>query len=619
MRLKASLTTRAFLFSFIPVCLTLAVTFLALSAAVERQVKTELRESLQQSEEQAAHARAEYSARVRKFAAVLADNPGLKAAIGLLREEARTPEDAAQIRATIEAQLRELHDQAGYDLLAITDWRGETVAAVEFRNGQPRTPDRTPSISSESPLVETGGVLYEITTTPISLGSEQSGNLRLGSEFDLRKRPLAGDSALLRNGRVVRSTLPASEWKSIEDQVLRRCAQPETDCQIERAGETFLVLPVSQAELGSGYRLLEFRSLDGAVREFTASWVRILTKVGIAGVILASLFTLVTSRSVSKPLRDLVAQLRQGEQTGQLPENISAGHAVGELSLLAEAFNSVAAAERRSRAELETAKAAAESANRAKSEFLANISHELRTPMNGVIAMSDLLLDTPLDEEQTQYASTVRDSGGSLLAIINDMLDFARLDAGKMTLSPEPFNLREAVQEITNLLSAEAKAKDLILSLYYEADAPSRLIGDGVRIRQIVTNLAGNAIKFTERGAVQVRVKCLEQNLNQAQSSNLAVMHIEVEDTGIGVPADKLEAIFQKFTQADGSMTRRYGGTGLGLAIVKQLAEAMGGEAGVTSREGEGSTFWVTLKLPVNTAPESDLALTESPQEVRSC
>jgi signal transduction histidine kinase len=587
------------LFSFVPVCLVLAVSFVALSAAVERQVKKQLRESLQNSEDLVAHANAEWASRIRQFVAVLSDNAGLKAAIGLLREEPSTPDMASQVRGTIEQQLREIHELVGYDLLAISDWRGKTVAAVEFRDGKAHAPDQLAAIPADQQLVDLGGVLYEFTTIPIAVGGDQTGRFILGSQFDLRRHNLTGEAALVRDGQLVRSTFAPAEQASVQEQLRRRCPLTNADCEIERNGETLLVFPVKQSELGPGYTLLEFRSLAGAVREFTSSWVPILIKVAAGGILLALLFTLLTSRSVSKPLRELVAQLLISEKSGQLPQRVTAGQAVGELHLLTEVFNRVATAERRSREELEKAKLAAEAANRAKGEFLANISHELRTPMNGVIAMSELLLETGLDPEQSQYASTVRDSGQSLLVIINDILDFSRLDAGKMVLDPAPFDLRRTIEDVKALLSPQAAAKGLRCALHYQMDAPSRLIGDHGRIRQVVMNLVGNAIKFTERGEVGILVECREQSASEA------VMQLTVADTGIGIPADKLDLIFQKFTQADGSMTRRYGGTGLGLAIVKQLVELMGGNVSVESRAGEGSKFEVTLRLPLDPSVEA--------------
>ncbi len=589
---NTSLTTRSFLFSFVPVCLVLLASFTALNAVVAQRVKQGLRDSLEKSEELVERANAESSRRIRQFVPVLAESPGLKAAIGLLRETPATPENAAEVRRTIETELKEMHALVGYDLLAVTDWKGRTTAAVEFEGSEVRTAEELPEKTAEVALVETSGKLYELITTPIAIGGEQIGDLRLGRKFDLSLYHLSGETALLRNGHILRATLPVNAWPSLEEQLHQHCRKPGVECEINRNGENLLVLPIQEARLGPGYQLLAFRSLDRAVSEFTKGWVAILAKVGAAGIALALLSTIITARSVSKPLRDLMSQLGQAERTSQFPERLAAGQAVGELHLLAETFNRVAAAERRSRDELETAKVAAESANRAKTEFLANISHELRTPMNGVLGLTELLLDTPLDAEQYELLSTVHKSGQSLVVIINDILDFSRLEAGKMILGVEPFDLRQTIQEVIALFAAQVSAKGLDLSLRYAAGVPTQMVGDAVRIRQVMTNLVGNAIKFTERGAVEVSV--VSKELTAADAN----LYVEVRDTGIGIASDKLEVIFEKFTQADGSMTRRYGGTGLGLTIAKQLVELMGGGIGVESQPGEGSTFWVNLRLP---------------------
>ena len=264
-----------------------------------------------------------------------------------------------------------------------------------------------------------------------------------------------------------------------------------------------------------------------------------------------------------------------------------------ELQCTNEQLHLEIAERRQAEAALHIAKDAAEVANRAKSEFLATITHELRTPMNGICGMTGLLLDTALDDEQREYAETVRQCSDDLLALINDMLNFSQIETGQCALNIVEFELRVVVEDVLESLAEAAHKKGLAMTASIHNDVPHYVAGDPGRLLQVLLILVGNAVKFTETGEVVVSVTRVEANATET------VVHFAITDTGIGIPAEAHGKLFQVFSQVDGSSTRKYGGTGLGLAIAKRLVTMMDGDIGVESTPGQGSTFWFTVRFSV--------------------
>jgi len=320
--------------------------------------------------------------------------------------------------------------------------------------------------------------------------------------------------------------------------------------------------------------------------------------LAVASALFLSAALLFFERVITKPVSRLTRQITRMRESGDLDVDIGSKRS-DEVGIMAREFGALAHQLSNARKDLESARDEAMAMSEAKSEFLARMSHEIRTPMNGVLGMTELLRETPLDDRQQRFATTIYESAESLLSIINDILDISKIEAGKIELDIAPFNLQNVVEECLELLAEMAHNKGLELACIIPTGTNVYVKGDPVRLRQILMNLVGNALKFTMQGEVIVRVK---QSQNE---SGISTYCFEVEDTGIGVSAKKQKHIFEPFAQEDGSNTRRFGGTGLGLSISRQLVELMGGQIGVRSKLERGSSFWFTAQLAEDQATSS--------------
>lgn len=598
MKHPISLSARTFFLSFICMCAVLAAGFFALNAAIKARIKEGLKENLQRTQQQLDQTEAEYIRRNAQLVAILSEDASLKAAVGLLREQSGL-ESQPQVRRTIEDGLRELSRGLDYDFLMVVNTEGKIAATIGASIGNSEA-HNLPLVPGSSSLVRFAQALYEVTTVPINLGTDNLGRLAVGKRFDLASASHSGYALLAYHNEIAASTLPKALQGRVEHVLTSTCGSQKDGCEIRAGQERYLVLQMSRAGLGSDYELFCLTPIEEAMRGFTRGLQQAFIVTGIGAVLMAFMLSMIASRAISRPLTDLAVHLDKSGETGTLWGELRLDSSTREVNLLAAALNHAASSRRHVEAELQKAREAAEAASRAKSQFLANVSHEIRTPMNGILGMTELVLDSELAPEQREDLEIVKSSAHGLLTIINDILDFSKIEAGKLDLEIIEFDLRGNLRETIEMQQPSAEQKGLILTCQVRSGTPEIVVGDPQRLRQILINLVGNAIKFTARGQVLVRVELEEQNQDEC------VLHFVVQDTGIGIPMDKQEVIFEAFSQADGSTTRKYGGTGLGLTISSQLVRMMQGRIWVESEMGRGSSFHFTARVGITTLPVSN-------------
>ncbi|MBV8781335.1 MAG: HAMP domain-containing protein, partial [Phycisphaerae bacterium] len=611
------LKTKLFLTSAIAIVLLWLAAFFLVQRVVAARIDQMALEAFAGTRQQLAARQKAGIDRMRQAGRLLMNIPELRA---LIAEQ--NYEISDENRASLKERLDHLQGVVGASFVAVLDARRNVVA--ESRQAPWANVDQMQQFCSDAPessalirnifsgTADTGdqacsGIwpceqkLYNIVGIPLIFQADDSSNdvrvdgaLILGEQIDSSAalelaRSHGSEITFFSHDHVIASSLSPA----ISAEAVRLCHinnwLPFTSYIFPLDGKRYHgsidLLRDPNANTVVGEMLTQCDEQDTVVQRQV---LRGLLWIMIAGVVAAGVGSFVISHAITRPVGELVIgvqRVAKGELNLSLP---TTRH--DELGLLATSFNDMVR-QLRSRRDLEHRVEEAQSASRAKSQFLANMSHEIRTPLNGLIGMTDLLLGTSLSDQQRRFAHLAKVSGELLTSVVNDILDFSKIEAGKLDIESIEFNLHETIEEVITLLSTKAAQRNLELTSQFHRDVPAMVIGDPGRLRQIVVNLVNNALKFTHSGSVIVSV-----TLDESRDADVLI-RCAVSDTGIGIPRDRLQRLFQPFSQVDSSTTRKYGGTGLGLAIVRQLTELMGGGVGVESEAGKGSTFWFTARL----------------------